>query len=93
MLFVEFEEKFVEYFDDEKSFPWSPASIGFYKMVLNKLGFEMSLDAYERCKEKFPNEINMFDIGALNLKKVILDLLQIIGIISWELSLENNSNP
>ena len=57
---VEYEQPFIEYFDDDQKFIWAIPSIGLYNAVMTRLGFVMLLDTYERVKQKFPTEYGYF---------------------------------
>jgi Methionine biosynthesis protein MetW len=58
--YIQYEQPFVEYLDDDQKFIWAIPSIGFYDSVLSRLGFSLSLDTYERVKAKFPTEYGYF---------------------------------
>jgi hypothetical protein len=58
--YVEYEQPFIEYFDDDQKFVWAIPSIGLYNIVMTRLGFELSLETYERVKQKFPTEYGYF---------------------------------
>jgi trans-aconitate methyltransferase len=54
--YVEYEHPFVEYFDDDQKFVWAIPSIGLYNSIMTRLGFQLSLDTYEKVKQQFPTE-------------------------------------
>jgi hypothetical protein len=54
--YVEYEQLFVEYFDDNQKFIWAMPSIGLYNSIMTRLGFQLSLDTYETVKQQFPTE-------------------------------------
>jgi hypothetical protein len=58
--YIEYEQPFIEYFDDDQKFVWAIPSIGLYNTIMSRLGFELSLDTYERVKQKFPTEYGYF---------------------------------
>jgi hypothetical protein len=58
--YAEYEHPFIEYFDDDQKFIWAIPSIGLYNSVMTRLGFQMSLDTYERVKQKYPTEYGYF---------------------------------
>jgi len=58
--YIEYEQTFMEFFDDDQKFIWAIPSIGLYNSVLSRLGFQLHLDTYERVKQKYPTEYGYF---------------------------------
>jgi hypothetical protein len=58
--YAEYEHPFIEYFDDDQKFIWAIPSIGLYNSVMSRLGFQISLDTYEKVKQKYPTEYGYF---------------------------------
>jgi phage antirepressor YoqD-like protein len=58
--YIEYEQPFIEYFDDDQKFVWVIPSIGLYNTIMTRLGFKMSLDTYEKVKQKYPTEYGYF---------------------------------
>jgi hypothetical protein len=58
--YIEYEQPFMEYFDDDQKFIWAIPSIGLYNAVLSRLGFRLNLDTYENVKKKYPTEYGYF---------------------------------
>jgi hypothetical protein len=65
---IEYKSQFVEYFDYPGKPIWAIPSIGMYNAIMTRLGFQMSLDTYERVKQKWPTEYGFFQRGKAILK-------------------------
>jgi hypothetical protein len=65
---IEYKSKFVEYHDYSGKPIWAIPSIGMYNSIMVRLGFQLSLDTYERVKQKWPTEYGFFQRGKAILK-------------------------
>lgn len=86
--FIEYDYPYIEYLLDDRFMQLIP-SIGFFKEVFDRLGFEMSLTTYKEVKEKYPIEYG-FDIGPVEdqkIKRCILKFTKVTDVskpLSWK---------
>lgn len=55
MQYIEYEQPFIEYLVDDRFINVIP-SIGFFKEIFNKLGFQLDLGTHEKVKNMYPNK-------------------------------------
>jgi hypothetical protein len=65
---IEYKSQFVEYIDCPGKPIWAIPSIGMYDAIMTRLGFQMSLETYERVKQKWSSEYGFFQRGKAILK-------------------------
>lgn len=86
--YIEYQQPFVDYIHDDRFIHLVP-SIGFFKEVFEKLGFELSLDTYESVKQKYPDEYG-YDVrpeADQQMKKSILKFTKVRNTskpLSWK---------